>query len=225
MEGRIEKHFISNAILIFIICNTALSQNLENFLYRGSFNPDATIIKSDFQFNGYTNHWHNIHRDEIRYGNLFKESVPDVQMTIAQARIDIADDMKIPGLKVQEGFISRLFSDDFKILDQPALKDLNIIDKNLLILTDPSSECGKILTGKLPAKDEWREKLKSHQYGAKDFTEVNLFYLEKGGRRIFVISSSGKDLRGKALELIETTIELLDKYDLHRGWFGTETLL
>ncbi len=225
MEEKFKRHLILNAVLIFIIFNTALSQDLDNFLYRGAFNPDSSIVQTDFQFNGYTNHWHNLHRDEIRYGNLFKKSVPDVQMTIAQTKIDIADDMKMPGLKVQEGFISRLFSDDFTIIDQPSIKDLENIDRNLLILTDPFSESGKKLNGKLPAKDEWSERLKSYQYGSKDFTGVNLFYLEHGIRRIFVISSSDKNMRGKVLELIKSTKNLLDKYDLHRGWFGTETLL
>lgn len=225
MEENPQKHLILIAVLIVTICRTALSQDIENFIYRGSFNPDANIIQSDFQFNGYTNHWHNIHRDEIRYGNLFKESVPDVKMTIGQAKVDIADDMKIPGLKIQEGFISRLFSDDFSVLDQPALKDLNNIDKNLLILADPSSESGKILNGKLNEKDQWNGKLKSYQYNAKDFTRVDLFYIESGNRRIFVISSSDKDLRKKVFELIIATRDLLEKYDLHRGWFGTETLL
>jgi hypothetical protein len=225
MEENIKRHLILNAVLIFAVFSSALSQDIEKFIYRGSFNPDANIIRSDFQFNGYTNHWHNIHRDEIRYGNLFKQSVPDVQMTIQQAKVDIADDMKIPGLKVQEGFINKLFSEDFSILDQPALKDLNNIYKNHLILTDPFSESGKILNGKLQKKDAWSDKLKSYQYGAEDFTGVDLFFLENGNRRIFVISSSDKDLRKKVLELIITTRDLLEKYDLHRGWFGTETLL
>lgn len=225
MEKKISRLLILTAVLIVTICNKAFSQDLESFVYRGSFNPDASIIRSDFQFNGYTNHWHNIHSDEIRYGNFFKESVPDVQMTIRQAKVEIATDMKIPGLKLQEGFIGRLLSDDFSVLDQPALKDLNKIDRNLLVLVDPNSESGKILNGKLYKDDQWTEKLRSYQYNAKEFSVVNLFYIEGENRRIFVISSTDNDLRKKVLDLIITTGELLDKYDLHRGWFGTETLL
>ena len=76
----------------------------------------------------------------------------------------------------------------------------------------------------MPA-DEWKDRLKSHQFGAKDFTEVNAFYLENGTRKIYVISSKSKELRDKVIGLIENSKELLGKYDLHRGWFGTETLL
>ena len=76
----------------------------------------------------------------------------------------------------------------------------------------------------MPA-DEWKEKLKSHQFGAKDFTEINAFYIENGPKKVFVISSKNKELRERLLEIINGTKDLLGKYDLHRGWFGAETLL
>ena len=95
----------------------------------------------------------------------------------------------------------------------------------MLALADPDSEAGKLLTRKLPKEDPWKEKLKSHQYNAKDFTEVKAFFLENGNRKIFVIASKSKELRDKVTELIDNTKALLDKYDLRRGWFGTETLL
>ena len=52
-----------------------------------------------------------------------------------------------------------------------------------------------------------------------------LSMLENGTKKIFVISSASKELRDKVLTLIDNTKTLLDKYDLHRGWFGTGTLL
>ena len=60
---------------------------------------------------------------------------------------------------------------------------------------------------------------------AKDFTGINAYYLENGSKKIFVISSKDKDLRDKLMEVITNTKNILDKYDLHRGWFGAETLL
>ncbi|HUX96526.1 MAG TPA: hypothetical protein VMV47_12410 [Bacteroidales bacterium] len=225
MEEKFMKHLISSASIFLFLCNNAVSQNIGEFVYKGSFNPSEQTINSDFQFNGYTNYWHDTFRDEIRYGNLFKQSVPDVQLSIAQARLNIADDLNIPGLKMQEGFLSSLFSGEYNILDQPELRDLNIIDKPFLVLTDPSTEAGKKLTGKLPLRDEWKEKLKSHQTDASDFTEVNLFFLENGDKKIYVISSVSKELRDKILFIITNTKDILSKYDLHRGWFGTETLL
>ena len=68
--------------------------------------PGRIRLKTSFQFNGYTNYWHDIRNKWIRYGNLFKIAIPDADYTIAQSRVDIADDMKIPGLSVEEGFMN-----------------------------------------------------------------------------------------------------------------------
>lgn len=219
------KHFVLNASIILFFSTLARSQNLMDFTFKGSFNPDANITNSDFKFNGYTNHWHDIYNKEIRYGNLFKQSVPDVQKTIAQSKLDIADDMQIPGLNMQEGFIYSLLSEEYIVMDQPALSEIKVTDKAILVLTDPGTEAGKKLTDKLLNDNTWKENLKSHQYGAKDFTDVNVFLLESGKQRIYVISSKSKELRDKTLTIIENTRHLLGKYDLHRGWFGTESLL
>jgi hypothetical protein len=225
MKSKFMKHLIINASIVIFFSTLTNAQNLDDFRYKGSFDPGTNKIRNDFQFNGYTNHWHDIYRDDIRYGNLFNESVTDVQYTIAQSKLDIADDMQIPGLNMQEGFIYNLFNEEFTITDQPELQEIIISDKPLLILTDPSSEAGKKLSSKLPTDDTWKNNLKSHQYEAKDFTEVKLFFLENGNRRIYVISSKNKALRDMALALIKSTKELLQRYDLHRGWYGTETLL
>ena len=227
MKISINKHFTLNALLPVLFSSITYSQNLEDFKYNGSFNPDENRVNTNFQFNGYTNYWHNIYRDQIRYGNLFKSTIPDVQYTIAQSKLDIADDMNIQGLCMQEGFMNNLLNDQYILLDQPTVQKVNETSSgsNVLVLTDPGTEAGKKLTDKLPKENEWKEKLKSHQYGSKDFTEVNVFYIENGSKRIYVISSKSKDLRDKTLSLIENTKRILGSYDLHRGWFGTETLL
>ena len=85
-------------------------QNLDGYKYKGSFNPEDHAVTTRFQFNGYTNYWHDIYREWIRYGNLFKIAVPNVEYTIAQSKVDIADDMKIPGLSLQEGFMNDLLA-------------------------------------------------------------------------------------------------------------------
>ena len=225
MKSKFMKHFILSTSIIFFFSGLSIAQNLEDFKFKGSFNPAAIITKSDFQFNGYTNHWHDIYNDEIRYGNLFKQSVPDVQKTIAQSKQDIADNMQIPGLSLQEGFIFNLLNDEYLVRNKPALQDINVTDKALLLLVDPETEAGKKLIDKLPKDNTLKENLKSHQYAAKDFTEVNAFVLENGKQRIYVIASKNKELREKTLAIIENTRQLLVKYDLHRGWFGTESLL
>ena len=227
MNNFIIKYCTMPALAFALICGAASGQNLDGFKYNGSFYPDGNTVVTNFQFNGYTNYWHDIYREWIRYGNLFKMADPNVDYAIAQSKVDIADDMKIPGLSLQEGFFSTLISGQYILLDQPALQKVaeSAGNNNVLVLTDPDSDAGKKLAEKLPGENGWKEKLKSHQFGAKDFTEVNAFFLENGTKKIFVISSKSKELRDRVSELIVSTKALLDKYDLRRGWFGAETLL
>lgn len=226
------KIFLKNyqllTILMSILLNGAVhSQTLDNFKYNSSFSPDENAVKTSFQFNGYTNYWHDIRHDWISYGNLFKLAVDDVDYTIAQSKRDIADDMKIPGLIMQEGFLYNLLKTEYLTLDQPALKKLDesALSNNILVLVDPGSEAGKMLSGKLPKDDSWKLTLKSHQLNAADFVEINAFYLENGKKKLFVISSKSKEVREKIVSFINNTKTLLEKYDMHRGWFGTGTLL
>jgi hypothetical protein len=227
MKTFLKNHHLMTLLLGLLLSRAAFSQNLDGYKYSGSFNPSENAVTTHFQFNGYTNYWHDIYRDWISYGNLFKIAVPKMDYTIAQSKLDIADDMKIPGLSVQEGFLNELLSGQYVVLDEPALQKLSesASGNNVLALVDTDSEAGRLLTGKLPPEDPWKEKLKSHQYNAKDFTEVKAFFLENGNRKIFVIASKNKELRGNVIELISNTKALLGKYDLRRGWFGAETLL
>jgi hypothetical protein len=226
MKLFLKTHFNLLLLVLMFSSSIAYAQNLDGFKYKGSFNPEENAVSTDFQFNGYTNFWQDTYRKQIRYGNLFKMAVPNVDYTIAQSKVDIAEDMNITGLSLQEGFLNSLLSEKYIVIDQPSLQKLgeSAEKNNVLVFVDPDTETGKKLTGKLPA-NEWKDKLKSHQYGAKDFTEVNAFYIVNGTSTIFVISSKSKELRDKVTELINSTKTLLDKYDLHRGWFGTSTLL
>ena len=222
-----KKYLLLIVLLGVLLVSSAYCQTLDNFKYNGSFYPDRNAVKTGFQFNGYTNYWHDIRQDWIRYGNLFKLAVADVNYTIAQSKRDIADDMKIPGLFMQEGFLNNLLNQEYITLDQPSLELLNesAMNNSILVLTDPGTEAGRKLSEILPKDDQWKSRLKSHQINAADFTEINVFYLENGTRKIFAISSKSKDLRQKILSLINSTKTLLEEYDMHRGWFGTGTLL
>ena len=227
MKTFFKKHCILTTLVLTLISGITYAQNLDDYKYNGSFNPDENAVTTNFQFNGYTNYWHDIYRKWISYGNLFKIAIPNVDYTIAQSKVDIADDMKIPGLSLQEGFLNNLLGGQYVMLDEPTLQKLgeSTVNNNVLVILDPDKEAGKKLGEKLPKDDVWKERLKSHQFNAKDFTEVNAFYLENGTKKIYVISSKNKELRDKVSELIDNTKNLLSKYDLSRGWFGTETLL
>ena len=204
-----------------------IAQQLDEFTGRPSFQPLENAIRTQTQFNGYTNHWHDDYREWFRYGNLFKMIIPNAAYTIAQAKVDIAEDLKIPGLSMQEGFLNALLAGPCMTLEDPSLAQLQeaITRGNTLVLTDPGSEAGKILAAKFPADSSWKDKLKSHQYNARNFTEVNAFFLEGRDRKIFVISSTDKAAVKSLQTLIENTRTLLSKYDLRKGWFGVETLL
>ena len=108
MKKTLKNHRLPAILLSLFISSAAFGQSLDTYKYNGSFNPGENAVTTNFQFNGYTNYWHDIFREWISYGNLFKIAVPKVDYTIAQSKIDVADDMKIPGLSVQEGFLYEL---------------------------------------------------------------------------------------------------------------------
>ena len=203
-------------------------QQLEDLKYL----PDdpqllENTVKSDYQFNGYTNYWHDVYRDWYRYGNLFKMTTPDVARTIMQSKVDIAEDMGFPGLIMQEGFMNDLLSESFLVLEQPGLSELEntIIKGNVLVFIDPDTDTGRKVMEKYPSGEEWPEKLKSHQYGAVDLKRVDAFILENGDHKLFVVSAADGKTRQEFKRYIDNTIGLLGKFDLHKGWFGAETLL
>ena len=102
-------YYVLPALLLALISNAVSSQSLDGYKYNEAFYPDKNAVITNSQFNGYTNYWHDIYREKISYGNLFKCAIPDINKTIAQSKLDIADDMNIPGLFLQEGFIYNLF--------------------------------------------------------------------------------------------------------------------
>jgi hypothetical protein len=227
MNTVFKARLVITSLVITFLTVAGYSQNLDGFKYNGSFNPDKNAVTDNFQFNGYTNHWHDFRNNWITYGNLFKIAVPDADYTIAQSKLDIADDMGIPGLSLQEGFMNTILTTQYIVLDQPSFQKLaeTSVKNNVLVIIDPESEAGKKLAEKLPENDQRKETLKSHQLNAKDFTEINAFYLENGTRKIFVILSKSTDLRNKVAGMVDKTKNILSQYDLKRGWFGTETLL
>jgi hypothetical protein len=204
------------------------AQQLTDFKYK----PEKTkagenAVTTEYQFNGYTNYWHDTYSNRHRYGNLFKMVAPDVSKTILQSKLDVAEDMGVPGLIMQEGFINGLLSDPYTEMDQPGLADLEsgVIKGNVLLFVDPETETGKAVTSKLTDDYLWPEKLKSHQYGAADLKRADAFYLENGDRIIFVVCSSDEHTRMELKRLIDITKKTILEYDLYKGWFGAETLL
>ena len=215
---------ILTCLLLF---NNAEAQRLDEYIYKGSLDIMNNSVQNDVQFNGYTNHWWNEYKKWFRYGNLYKISIPDVEKKIAQTKIDLAEDMKVPGLWMQEGFLLNWLAEPCSALDNPSLRELvDAANKgNVLVMTDPSTESGKALVGKYPANDSWKQMLKSYQFNDPGLIDIDAFMLENGIRKIFVISSGSQVSRLRIKELMENTKNVVSTYDIHKGWFGTETLL
>ena len=192
-------------------------------MYAQKTDLNQNVVQDEVQFNGYTNYWHDSYDRWLRYGNLFKMSLPDISASIAQSKADIAEDMEVPGLSMQEGFMNGLINGSFTTLDQPSVTQIEqaVPKGNLLILLDPDSEAGKKVAGKFSGSGLNKD---SHQLGAKDLVKVNAFFLQKDKRKIFVITSNNSNYRTKVKELIDNTLKIVKDNDLHRGWFGQSTL-
>ena len=214
-------------VIYFLLPDNATAQQLSDYRYNGSLDINSNTIVSEIQFNGYTNHWWNDYKKWFRYGNLYKISIPDVEKKIAQSKIDIAEDMKVPGLWMQEGFLMNWLAEPCNVLDNPSLKELaEAANKgNVLVMTDPSSEAGKILLEKYPGNDSWKQLLKSYQFNDPGLINIDAFMLENGKSKIFVVASGNRASCLRIRELMENTRNVISSFDMHKGWFGTETLL
>jgi hypothetical protein len=223
--------FIPVIIALLSIFNCAQAQQLNDFNYIGSPHAYQTpAVSNSYQFNGYTTYWHNNYRWWYRYGYLWKMSVPNVQKTLKQSKIDIAEDMGVPGLFMEEGFVDGLLTGSYITLQTPSINKLKEAirkGKNVLIYTDPNSSVGQKLKARLPsAATRWRQALGAYQYNSPAIKMINAFYLQNGkGQKIYVISSRSQAARQHLKELIVNAKQVLSKYELRKGWFGVQTFI
>ncbi len=183
-------------------------------------------VKSEFQFNGYTNHWQNNFDEWHRYGNLFKMASTQVEKSFLQSKVDVAEDMGLPGLLMEEGFITGLISSTYATLELPELDALKeaLSKGDVLAFLDPQSESGKKVATALPEDWEWPLQLGSYQYGVPDLKRVDLFTIQKEGHTLYAVSCKDAGTRQAVKELIESTQKLVDTYEFRKGWFGAKTL-
>jgi hypothetical protein len=198
---------LSAIALLLFISPEAIGQRLNSFEYNGQEEVQLeNTTQNAFQFNGYTNYWHNTYSNWYRYGNLYKIAAPDVAKSIMQSKVDIAEDMGLPGLALQEGFVNGVLASSPTVLDQP---DLSSVEKAL--------SNGDVLV--------MVEMLNSHQYGDKTLEKVKAFYVEHNGKKIFVVSSNDAASREMFKNQLDKASEIVAKYDFHKGWFAAQTLL
>jgi len=211
----------------FFIPILVLGQNLSDYQISDSEMTNKITIDKKLQFNGYTNHWHDDYTLWHRYGNLFKMAVPDLYPTIWQSKVDNAEDMGIPGLLMQEGFLFHLLNNQYEIIENPTPNELEsrIKQGNTLVIANPDSDIGRQLNKKSEYIFRWTEDRNSHQFNAANLERIWAYFLVNENRYLFVIASSSQKQTERLKLLINNTKNILEKYRLHKGWFGAATLL
>ena len=145
--------------------------------------PDGTSgpVSDEFMFNGYTNHWQNVYRQQYRYGNLYRINIPDLDRTIAQSRRDLADKLGIPGLQMQEGFFASLAAaPEYRILDNPdeaAISGAFASCSDVVVIADRGSALAQELESRNPVVFP---ELPSYQVKAEGFRTLDAFFLKNG---------------------------------------------
>lgn len=176
---------------------------------------------SEIAWSGYTNWWNSNYSRQVRSGNLSKIAVPDAAKVLEQRQRDLAEDLGIPGLRMQEGFLAGLLNDEYEILDNPSESELMSAFKNagsVLAFVEKESDLGKNLAGKAP---EYVYVAPSYQtHGRLD--ALDAFELRSTGKHLYAAVGTAADL-ARLKELIAGTQALMDTYDMKRGWFGVKT--
>ena len=221
------KTFFLLSVIMLIACPSGFAQKISDFKISDSGSANKSGVVNQTQFNGYTNHWQNSYTELYRYGNLFKMAVPNVQKTILQSKLNVAEDLGMPGLLMQEGFLAKLLSVKYQQIQNPTMEQVEdkIKTENVLLITTSNSEVGKKMEEIAAPVFEWTKDLHSYQYNDPGLETIKAFYLVNGDRQIFVISTNSAKQSEKLIGLIDNTREILAEYRLEKGWFGAATLL
>jgi hypothetical protein len=215
------------ALYCAITVGCSSKPGLEDFSpVESPYTAGTGAINTDFRFNGFTEYWQDVHEKRLRYGNLFRMNVPDIESGILQAKINLAEDLGIPGLQMQEGFLNGLITAPYTLLENPTLQQLEtaLTGKNILVLTDTSTEAGKKLLSKYKGTNT-AQSLSSHQADATDFTTADAFMLAKDKNTLYVVTAADKKYLATFKSVLTNTENILKSYDLKKGWFGAQTLI
>jgi hypothetical protein len=203
-------------------CNTR--SGTDSFSYAESFYPAENMVQNRFDFDGYTDYWHTTSQVWTRYGNLFKTTSSSPEPAIIRSKFDIAEDLGMRGLFLQEGFVNELINAPFIILEEPQLNTIedSLAHGNVLVITDAGSEVNRALEKKYPHDNRLQRFINERtSYNER----VEAIVLTNGNRKLFVVTSTVAVQRNQLKELLLNTLKVLKDFDLHRGWFGVQTLL
>ena len=190
--------------------------------FEGASEGGADAIANEFRFNGYTNHWQNVYRQHYRYGNLYRINIPDLEKSIAQSKVDLADRLGIPGLKMQEGFFNSLSGVEYAVLENPSAEEIKTAFKsydNVLVYADKCSQLGQELSSKSTVKES---SLTSYQAKAEDYTVMDAFVLKNRKKSLFAVVGTPAEC-GLFKEALEYAEQVVESFDMKKGWFGTGT--
>jgi hypothetical protein len=203
---------------------TGAAESLDGFRYAGASSPPIT---ASGRFTGYTNYWHSLSWTWSQYGNLYLITQPDVPRSILQNKVDIAEELGVPGLWMSEGFLEAWLKGPVAELEdpEPAALEAALDRDDALAWVRPASPLGRRLLAGADVLLEERNRISSHQRNARDFRDVLAFPLRKGERRLFVVAAESAADRQRLRALLTNLREVLGRTALHRGWFGTGTLL
>jgi hypothetical protein len=179
------------------------------------------------RFSGYTNYWQTTAWSWAQRGNLFLMGRPDVETAIAQNKADIAEELGLPGLVVDEGFLGAWLETRAAELEDPGEEELAkaLAAGNVIAWVRPSSALGARLLAKAPGLAGERAAVGSHQAQAADYREIIALALADGDRRLLAVVGEEARDRKRLKELLGGLRDVVSRYGLHRGWFGTGTLL
>ncbi len=219
-------HFLSVlGCCIFFSCSQKTS--LDSFSSWKEASNISTTVVNEYQFNGYTSFWQDVYQYRYRYGNLFRLNIPNIEASVCQAKVDIAEALCVPGLQLQEGFINELItnSTEYRFLENPSLETLNkvITQNNVLVYADTTSQTGKKLLEK--AGEVFKNNNIGHQAMANDHSPLYAFILKRGKRCLYTVVGASQEQLILFRTLLDDTFKLVSEYDLKRGWFGAQTLI
>jgi hypothetical protein len=202
----------------------AAGESLDHFRYAGASAPTVTTAG---QFNGYTNHWHDVYWTWSQYANLYLISQPDIPRSILQAKLDVAEELGIPGLWMGEGFLDAYLKSRFREFEDPesAALEAALDAGDALVWVKPGSPLARRLLSRVTDFTAARNALGAHQLNARGFHDVLAFPLRSGTRRLLVIAAGSQEDRRLFKGLLAKLRDILAEFDLHRGWLGTGTLL
>ena len=189
--------------------------------YKTTVDSSGNNVESVFDFSGYLNRWHSEYQHRYRYGNLLKINVVDVEKEILQTKLDIADQLGLTGLQMQEGFLNGILNADCLMMEFPSADEFRQASrksKNILAFVERESELGEKLSSLAPQVKD----IGSYQRKSRSFSPIDAFILKKGAQTAYVVIGD-KERLVKLEAMIATAGEVLAQYDMKRGWFGVYT--